>query len=1389
MADSLPDSFLDNLKVEITAKLATTQSLLDRLDTSAWDAKDLEVFDTLVAEKRQSEKDHHKMQSAISRHGRQVTPADLKVAAADWRYDTETAGYVFVGNRYCTLDRSTGQHCHHEICKEAKVKEGVSYLEYDTIIHYSQRIANAKTSRMRNALRKQRDIQLTKDKETGEEWRDKAVKKFKYLGKNACDALLAIAQQLDKTVTLPLMAPPERPDTVTERLGRTLSGLRVNMLTAEANQFKTAAMRMLAPQKTVDSSTQSWRDHSNLFDFFKNIEYAHIEGAMMNVRDVMALNCKMTYELDYELRAFLEELHLLMAILDRDVRTEPGLTVQAGLVQALNEIRKEDDSSTEPKIVWPKSYLYYALRQCLIIDTVVKEKLLKVADANPVLVGQKLKDALQKARDRASSKSPLPSITKEVSEYEFQRCQQRGLIHHIIDTLNSASKKDADEAHQQRLQLHHRLSNMFEHQMLTQGFTKYKAGTRQLGEALHEYKKGREYQDVMNVIDEAQKATLQAFNEAKRKEQTEMDDMESNLKQIQYHLRTPSFIVEELPGVKREESVSLILKYAEVFYRNEEIHTAVKPFLSRGVCEFFLAFQTMGISDESFPDASYVDGRDIQHLAENLELHLNTFTKDGDGLEAFLYDRYSEGWCIAKIMVRLTIILSRLSAYNPLTAKCILGDMARLLEMSTLSLPASWLPCFRIIVEGILYTYGHLMLEATRVFGRADIDQFVLSCIWILVLHAMISSSPLDGVKQFTRAWQFVQQVLGLKEDQEWTKHVKSMFEEIIDFSEIRCANPRVCESEAERLEDRFRPLPRGIENEPIISYKSRLSSADTTLTAIVDSEDLDALAAARVLKFIASRINAMPVATPTAQGLEYLWYAFIKAESKIGRSIRCHVDAPDASSMQLVMHNGCNIWELFASREKFHGFIEGHRLGYRTQDDLDAILRSLVYYTFSHGSNARATRKVQKLFAPTIYSGPVFRMFKQRLQDLELLFTGTTTEDKSRSLEAQMYVNRLDHLLATGMCVQNIKYLTVLQQYCSIVFGDDAEISQLVSSTLGDLNNGLIIPKEDPRLESMARIWNNLEAEHIDIVYSDDESDTDSDCEDIRSFVLQTPGITESDVESIGKVSSNFEAQSDSDGHPVSCSPDGRPGPPQGRLRPVSGIAEPVLSTINATAHTKKRSKIVIETPNAAYRGRDTVPQILQSRSVRDRSPTPFPRLPQSLKIFEKSDPMTYDSPARCEHSPPATKLHESAIPELLVEILDGDEPDLSDFSPFETPEEGEVPIFCSLLSPNSTLLDQIHDLRHLACHMKMFSLKEGHPLRAMLSSTDEVEKQRTQDMFDKLHALETQMRGFQESLGVYKYTEEKWDTARFAAVKSTTKYDTDSTSTSDTDEECEQI
>lgn len=1339
---------MDQLKVEITAKLATTQSLLDKLDTSTWDAKDLEVFDTLVAEKRQSEKEHHKMTSGGSRLGRQVTPADLKQAAGDWRYDTETAGYIYVGNGPCALDRFTVQQCHHDICKEAKSKEGVSYMEYDTIIHYSQRITNAKSDRMRSALQKQRDIQLMKDKEAGQEWKEKAIKKFKYLGKDACEALLTAAQQFDKTLTLPLVAPPERPDTAIEQVGRALSEMRVASLKTEDQRFLSIALQLvIKTDATQEKGLRHWRDTTDLFEYFKNVEYAHMEGVIMNIRDVMALNCIIPYELDHKLLLFLEEIQDLMQNLDRGTRTMPGLTVQQAFQELLKELKTEADDTAFNDFV-PKGYLYYALRQCSIVDSVMREKLLKVSDANPVLTGQKLDDALQVARDDASSKSPFPSMTIDCSEQNFERCRQRALIHHIVDTLHAANKKDAHKASNQKLQLNNRLSNVFKQNLSDRGLPKFKEDARLRAEILIDFKKNREYQEVVEAIHTAEKIAWEALPGIDRKEQIKMEDLEAKISTVSAQLIAPTFVIQQLPGIEVEDSVQIILKYARAFYSTEKRHLVVRQSLSRGICEFYLAFQTICICDNTFRDTSYIRAVEMKELTENVESHLKTFTRQGQGTERFLYERYLEGWCLAKTMVRLTILLSHLSAYNPLTAKGVLKNMALLAKSGMHALPPSWLPLFRVIAQGVLQIYGYLMLEAARVFGRADVDQFVLSSIWVILLHALVAKSACDGIKQFIRIWHFILDVLDVSRELDWVKHVEELFEEMVDLSEIRCDHASKCGTDVERLKDPTIVVPLQIETVPTSTHQVSISSHGDTLRRLVESEGFHTVAAGRVLKYIAFRISEALRYGVTRQDLEYLWYAFVKSEHQIGRNLAYSFDAPDASSMHLCMHNGCNIWELFSSKEKACGFFEGYRLGYRTAVDIEAVLRSLTNYAFSYGSKTRATRKVQKLFVPLIFPGSIFDMFKEHIEKLRDFFDECTNENCASSLDAQIYMNRLDHLIAAGMSVQNPKYLHELQRYCNFVFGKDAEISQNVSSLLTDMQTTGSIAKEDNRFDYMAHFWKNLEAPHIDVIYSDDETDTDLEGEDFDPFVLEPLGGFECEFETNSSMS--VESAYEPEVHDYSFPDyiDGKPVLLSSRLRPVSEPDERNLSTVNATAHTKRRSTIMIEMPETVPRGRDVVIQPQLSRNVKDRSPTPFPRLPSSLKTSSRSKSNSHSSPNRSD-SVYTPAIDETTIPELLVDISD-DDSDLDDFSPFERPPEGKFPVFCSLLRKNSTLLDQMQDLENLLTDIKCCIISRDHPLRAMITSEDEDEKERTTAMFDQVHLLGQQMEEFQRSLGL---------------------------------------
>lgn len=309
------DAILEELKPKILAHLAGDRNF--KVDTSSWNASDIKTLNHLLDERTQAVVTHY---APIPKSGKRgVAPSDLK-APNDWKYDHGTAGYFFGGTDPCALEL-TGKICHHPLCKRAKTKEGISLLEYDTIMHYAQRILTAKTPRMKDALRKQRDIQLLKDKEEEQEFKDKAMKKINQLGKKAGETLLEAVAKYDKYWIPP--APPEPPENAVELVGKALSSNRIKHLSSFSRTF----MDVVEERVYSMEHNKDWRDCTRVVNYFRKVLVTHLEAAMMNIRDIMDIIGELTYEMDYCLRAFLEQFNAIKKHIPRKIRNGQGMRV------------------------------------------------------------------------------------------------------------------------------------------------------------------------------------------------------------------------------------------------------------------------------------------------------------------------------------------------------------------------------------------------------------------------------------------------------------------------------------------------------------------------------------------------------------------------------------------------------------------------------------------------------------------------------------------------------------------------------------------------------------------------------------------------------------------------------------------------------------------------------------------------------------------------------------------------------------------------------------------------------------------------------------------------------------------------------------------------------
>ncbi|RMZ88652.1 hypothetical protein DV736_g4118, partial [Chaetothyriales sp. CBS 134916] len=152
----------------------------DGHNVDGWTDEDIRIYNELLTERAKLEKEKNELEQKSARHQAERALLNEDAAAFDSLFKAQLGGeFKFTGKGSCCLDvpndtSSTGlltarnTVCHHEICTRAK-SQGISWMEMDTIKYYQARITSEKSQRMKNALRKQRDVELARVKKDEEE--------------------------------------------------------------------------------------------------------------------------------------------------------------------------------------------------------------------------------------------------------------------------------------------------------------------------------------------------------------------------------------------------------------------------------------------------------------------------------------------------------------------------------------------------------------------------------------------------------------------------------------------------------------------------------------------------------------------------------------------------------------------------------------------------------------------------------------------------------------------------------------------------------------------------------------------------------------------------------------------------------------------------------------------------------------------------------------------------------------------------------------------------------------------------------------------------------------------------------------------------------------------
>jgi hypothetical protein len=146
----------------------------DGHNVEGWTDEDIRIYNELLSERAKLEKEKNELEQKSARHQAERALLNEDAAAFDNLFKVQLSGeYRFTGSSACCLDFSNDPStvkngCHHEVCSRAKI-HGVSWMEMDTIKYYQARITSERSQRMKNALRKQRDVELERVKKDDDE--------------------------------------------------------------------------------------------------------------------------------------------------------------------------------------------------------------------------------------------------------------------------------------------------------------------------------------------------------------------------------------------------------------------------------------------------------------------------------------------------------------------------------------------------------------------------------------------------------------------------------------------------------------------------------------------------------------------------------------------------------------------------------------------------------------------------------------------------------------------------------------------------------------------------------------------------------------------------------------------------------------------------------------------------------------------------------------------------------------------------------------------------------------------------------------------------------------------------------------------------------------------
>lgn len=430
-----------------------------------------------------------------------------KQASGDFKYKGQNACCLDLAN----ADRCTGKSdpqivpCHHEICSRAK-HNGISWTEMDTIKYYEMRIFSEKSERLKKALRKQMEVELVRIKKVEDEEAAAKARKIALLDKADREALRKVSEQSALNNGGATAADYQR-DAVLEAAkqndselsqikdeledikrqvdaGRvTSSDLRAKLDLAQAkmgeaerrnNLFRQMILEVESVKTQVDSA---FNLPANLDDDLKKL-CATAENAVAQamtilkdffsasgpeqMEDTMA-RLKSTLEargpMPKNMRDSFRELENMVAEskakgLKMDFKVDyGGLVTGDSMIDTMMALRKKMKEGSNSPVTSGNEHkldkeLVQANRDCLKVEEEAEKEMENVAEKMARDTPEALQRALDKIKNDAVAKSPIPPLSDIMLDASVQSHLD---IHNARGLMEEVSKGVSDQQVDARL--------------------------------------------------------------------------------------------------------------------------------------------------------------------------------------------------------------------------------------------------------------------------------------------------------------------------------------------------------------------------------------------------------------------------------------------------------------------------------------------------------------------------------------------------------------------------------------------------------------------------------------------------------------------------------------------------------------------------------------------------------------------------------------------------------------------------------------------------------------------------------------------------------------------------------------------------------------------------